>query len=110
MGRRPFKCYRYIKGKAFPKSRYNRAVPDPKLKYYDGGDKKADWRVYPLCIHLVSNEREQISSEALEACRIAFNKYLTTKINKDFHSKVRKHTWHVLRINKMLSCAGADRL
>lgn len=24
--------------------------------------------------------------------------------------KVRVHPWHVLRINKMLSCAGADRL
>jgi large subunit ribosomal protein L10e len=24
--------------------------------------------------------------------------------------RVRVHPWHVLRINKMLSCAGADRL
>ena len=110
MGRRPFKCYRYIQGKAYPKSRYNRAVPDPKLRFYDGGDKKANWDKYPICVHLVSDEREQISSEALEACRIAFNKYITTKIGKDFHFRVRKHPWHVLRINKMLSCAGADRL
>lgn len=27
-----------------------------------------------------------------------------------FHLRIRKHPWHVLRINKMLSCAGADRL
>lgn len=27
-----------------------------------------------------------------------------------FHFRVRVHPWHVLRINKMLSCAGADRL
>merc|ERR1719415_389034 len=27
-----------------------------------------------------------------------------------FHARVRPHPYHVLRINKMLSCAGADRL
>lgn len=58
MGRRPFKCYRYIKGKAYPKSRYNRSVPDPKLRFYDGGAKKAKWDQFPYCVHLVSNERE----------------------------------------------------
>jgi len=27
-----------------------------------------------------------------------------------FHMRVRMHPWHIIRINKMLSCAGADRL
>ncbi|VAH14994.1 unnamed protein product [Triticum turgidum subsp. durum] len=54
MGRRPARCYRQIKNKPYPKSRYCRGVPDPKIRIYDVG--------------------------------------------------------HVLRINKMLSCAGADRL
>jgi len=27
-----------------------------------------------------------------------------------YHLRIRVHPWHVLRINKMLSCAGADRL
>ncbi len=32
-------------------------------------------------------------------------------VGKDaFHLRVRTHPWHTLRINKMLSCAGADRL
>jgi len=32
-------------------------------------------------------------------------------VGKDaFHMRVRTHPWHTLRINKMLSCAGADRL
>merc|ERR1712046_421278 len=60
--------------------------------------------------HLVSDELEQVSSEALEACRIACNKYMTKNAGKDaFHMRVRVHPFHVLRINKMLSCAGADR-
>eukprot|EP00920_Eleutheroschizon_duboscqi_P011236 GHVT01026315.1.p1 GENE.GHVT01026315.1~~GHVT01026315.1.p1 ORF type:complete len:147 (+),score=29.67 GHVT01026315.1:1158-1598(+) len=28
----------------------------------------------------------------------------------NFHLRIRVHPFHVLRINKMLSCAGADRL
>jgi len=52
-----------------------------------------------------------ISGEALEAARIASNKYITKMGGKDsFHMRVRIHPYHVIRINKMLSCAGADRL
>jgi large subunit ribosomal protein L10e len=48
---------------------------------------------------------------ALEAARIACNKYITKMAGKDsFHLRIRAHPYHVLRINKMLSCAGADRL
>ncbi len=54
---------------------------------------------------------EQLSSEALEAARICVNKYITKMAGKDaFHLRVRVHPYHVIRINKMLSCAGADRL
>lgn len=56
-------------------------------------------------------EKENISSESLEAARIAANKYMVNNAGKDaFHLRVRVHPFHVLRINKMLSCAGADRL
>merc|ERR1711865_587314 len=65
MGRRPARCYRYCKNKPFPKSRYNRGVPDPKIRIFDLGRKKAGVDEFPFC---------------------------------------------VIRINKMLSCAGADRL
>ena len=52
-----------------------------------------------------------MTSEALEAARIAANKYMVKNAGKDtFHLRVRVHPFHVLRINKMLSCAGADRL
>ena len=58
----------------------------------------------------MSDELEQISSEALEAGRICANKYMVKNCGKDaFHLRVRVHPFHVLRINKMLSCAGADR-
>ncbi|KAI9203599.1 ribosomal protein L10e/L16 [Polychytrium aggregatum] len=111
MGRRPARCYRYQKNKPYPKSRYCRGVPDGKLRIYDLGRKKAGVDEFPLTIHLLSNELQQISSEALEAARICANKYITKNSGKDsFHMRMRVHPFHVLRINKMLSCAGADRL
>lgn len=111
MGRRPARCYRVIAGKPYPKSRYNRGVPDPKIRSYDIGHKRAHYDELPICINMVSKELEQITSEALEAARIAANKVLTTKTKKEgFHLRMRLHPFHVIRINKMLSCAGADRL
>jgi large subunit ribosomal protein L10e len=60
---------------------------------------------------MVSDEKQQLSMEALEAARIACNKYLVTNVGRDnYHIRVRPHPFHVLRVNKMLSCAGADRL
>jgi len=111
MGRRPARCYRYCKNKPYPKSRFCRGVPDAKIRIFDLGRKKARVDEFPLCVHLLSNEFEQISSEALEAGRICANKYLVKTCGKDaFHVRMRVHPFHVLRINKMLSCAGADRL
>merc|ERR1712139_680734 len=103
MGRRPARCYRFIKNKAYPKSRFCRGVPDPKLRIFDIGKKKAPCDDFPSCIHLVSLEKENVSSEALEAGRISCNKNMIKAAGKDnFHLKVRLHPYHVLRINKII--------
>lgn len=73
--------------------------------------KKAPVDMFPSCIHLVSWEKENVSSEALEAARVAAGRYMIKYAGKEaFHLRIRVHPFHVLRINKMLSCAGADRL
>nr|KJB74898.1 hypothetical protein B456_012G013400 [Gossypium raimondii] len=109
MGRRPARCYRQIKNKPYPKSRYCRGVPDPKIRIYDVGMKKKGVDEFPFCVHLVSWEKENVSSEALEAARIACNKYMAKFAGKDaFHLRVRVHPFHVLRINKMLSFRCKD--
>ena len=80
------------------------------IRIYDLGRKRASVDDFPFCVHMVSDEYEQLSSEALEAARICANKYITKTSGKDsFHMRIRVHPFHVLRINKMLSCAGADR-
>lgn len=52
-------------------------MPDPKIRIYDLGRKKAGVDEFPLTVHLLSDEYQQISSEALEASRICANKYIT---------------------------------
>eukprot|EP00750_Incisomonas_marina_P001308 INCI1110.2.p1 GENE.INCI1110.2~~INCI1110.2.p1 ORF type:complete len:232 (+),score=33.44 INCI1110.2:63-698(+) len=111
MGRRPARCYRYCNKKPYVRSRYCRGVPDAKIQIYEVGSKRAGVDEFPVCVHMVSNEREQISSEALEAARISCNKFMVKNAGKEsFHMRIRAHPYQVLRINKMLSCAGADRL
>ena len=110
MGRRPAHCYPYCKNQPYPKSRFCQGVPDAKIRIFDLGQKAAKVDEFPLCGHVVSDEYEQLSSEALEAARICANKYMVKSCDKDgFRIRVRLHTFHVIRINKM-SCAGADRL
>lgn len=47
MGRRPARCTRVIKGKPYIKSRFCRGVPDPKIRYFDLGNKKAVCEDFP---------------------------------------------------------------
>uniref|UniRef100_G3S8P5 Uncharacterized protein n=1 Tax=Gorilla gorilla gorilla TaxID=9595 RepID=G3S8P5_GORGO len=91
MGRRPVRCYRYC-------------VPDTIILIFDLGQKKAKVDEFPLCGHMVTGEYGRLSSEALET-------YMVKSCGKDgFHIRVQLHPFHVIFINKMLSCAGADRL
>lgn len=107
----PLPTLRFQKNKPFIKSRYCRGVPDPKIRIFDCGAKKAGVDFFPFVAHLVSDEKEQLTSCALEAARVCCNKYMIKYAGKDsFHIRIRVHPHHVIRQNKMLSCAGADRL
>ena len=64
-----------------------------------------------ICVNLVSKEKEQISSETLEAACVASNKIFLKKCKKEaYHLRVRVHPYHVVHIIKMLSCAREHRL
>mmetsp|Transcript_15846 Transcript_15846/g.15992 ORF Transcript_15846/g.15992 Transcript_15846/m.15992 type:complete len:215 (+) Transcript_15846:93-737(+) len=111
MGRRPARCVRFQKNKPYIKSRFCRGVPDAKIRIFDCGSKRAGVDQFPFVAHLMSDEKEQLTSAALEAARVACNKYMIKNAGKDsFHIRTRAHPFHVIRQNKMLSCAGADRL
>jgi large subunit ribosomal protein L10e len=105
---RPAKCYRIPKKRAYTRKEYMRGVPGSKITIFDMGDKMAD---FPLQVSLVAEEECQIRHNALEAARVSANRYLSKKIAKaGYHLRIRPHPHNVMRENKMMAFAGADRL
>jgi large subunit ribosomal protein L10e len=73
--------------------------------FWNGGDKSWIFKE-SFCGHK-SKVLDIIHSTIL----ITSSRYLVKVGGKEsFHLRVRAHPFHVVRINKMLSCAGADRL
>ena len=109
MGKRPARCYRYARGPANTRvGKYVRGVPDSRIRAYDTGNRKG---VYPVEIHLVAKENCQIRHTALEAARVAVNRHLQRNTGPDeYHMTIRIHPHHILRENKMMAVAGADRI
>ena len=70
----PARCYRQIKNKPYPKSRFCRGVPDPKIRIYDVGAKRAAVDMYPFCVHMARCGRPRIlvvSEASASSCLVS---------------------------------------
>lgn len=66
---------------------------------------------YDYKLELVANGVAQIRQNALEACRLAASKTLASEIGENsFLSVLKLYPHIILRENKMIATAGADRL
>ncbi len=90
------------KNKAFVK-----AVPNNKIVKFDMGDLKKD---FPKKVHIVSKQKLQLRHNALESARVLINRRLVKEFGQNYRFKLRLYPHHVLRENKMLTGAGADRM
>ncbi|PWV37395.1 MAG: 50S ribosomal protein L16 [Desulfurococcaceae archaeon] len=105
---RPARCYTQQKKPAYTRKEYIQGVPPPKITKYTMGNPKGE---YKYAVKLIATTRCVIRHNALEAARIAAHRYLSTTVGEDnFFLVVKKYPHHVLRENKMLAFAGADRL
>jgi large subunit ribosomal protein L10e len=67
--------------------------------------------IFEYSVELVATEESQISHNALEAARVAVNRYLLSRLGEDGYCfRVCTYPHHVVRENKMLAFAGADRI
>lgn len=109
MGKRPAHCYTKVRGPANTRTKkYVRGIPGSKIVMYDMGSKAKDFSVE---VHLINKEACQIRHMAIEATRQAVNRFLLKRVGREnFHFRVRTHPHHVLRENKMMAFAGADRM
>ena len=112
-GLRRFKCYRKItrpwtRQSKYKKKAYVKAAPVSQVVRYDMGEPK---KKYKFSLDLISRERIQIRHNALESARQVSNRRLELKLGRTgYHFKLRVYPHHVLRENKMLVGAGADRM
>jgi large subunit ribosomal protein L10e len=90
---------------------YIKTVPNSKIVKFKMGDVKGfETGKYPIVIKIVSKEGIQIRDNSIEAVRQYFNRFLQSNVGKEFYFEVKIYPHHILRENKMLTGAGADRM
>jgi large subunit ribosomal protein L10e len=99
--------YRHVKNRAYTRKKYARGFPPPKIVKFTMGDTKGTFEVEG---QLIGQERAQIRHSALEAARVATNRILMDKLINDYLMVVHPYPHIILRENKMIFGAHADRL
>lgn len=117
MPRRPWKCYRKLSNKAYVQKQkktgkmrrtYVTGVPETKLRHFTMGKRNNDFN---HVVKLTVNEIGQISDVAVEAARVAANRYMNKTLTpQNYFMKILLYPHHVIREHKMMAFAGADRL
>lgn len=100
--------YRTGKGMPYVRKDYIKGSPPPKITKFVMGDCLAN---FPVKVTLRPLNRVQVRHNAIEAARIATNKILADKLGETGYClRVRIYPHVVLRENKMMAFAGADRI
>jgi large subunit ribosomal protein L10e len=92
---------------AYTSKKYAPGAPNPKVARFTTGKSRPD---YDFTLKLVSDGRVQIRSNALEAARVAASKKVALLGEENFCLRVVTYPFVILRENKMIATAGADRL
>jgi large subunit ribosomal protein L10e len=100
--------YRQIKGQAYTRLKYIHGTPPPKISRFTMGDTKSN---FEYRISLVAQSPVQIRHNALEAARVSANKVLFDVLGETgYMIQLRVYPHVILRENRMIATAGADRL
>ena len=117
MGLRKGHCYSKVnkrpytrKSKVKSKS-YIKTVPPMKIAKFIMGDINGfNNKKYPVSVSLIAVNPVQIRDNAIEASRQLIHRHLEKKLKGAFYFAVSAFPHNVLRENKMLTGAGADRM
>jgi len=101
------KNYRTVKGQSYTRKEYVRGSPAPKITKFTMGDTKSK---FAYQASLIAQEEAQIRHNALEAARVASNRVLMDKLGNSYLLRVVPFPHAILRENKMIFGAHADRL
>ncbi len=101
------KNYRTAKGMPYTRKEYIGGFPPPKIVKFTMGDTKAKFEYQGL---LIAQKEAQVRHNALEAARIAVNRLLQEKLGSNYVLRILPYPHSILRENKMIFGAHADRL
>ncbi|MEM0453900.1 MAG: 50S ribosomal protein L16 [Sulfolobales archaeon] len=105
---RPGRCYKELKKPPYTRKDYISGIPQPKIVKFVMGNSRG---IFDFVVRLVSREDVQVRHNALEAARVMSHKYLSKYVgDENYLLIIRSYPHHVLRENKMMAFAGADRL
>jgi len=99
--------YREVKGAPYTRKEYIRGSPLSKITKFTMGDTKSK---FTYQASLIAREEAQIRHNALEAARVASNRVLMDKLGTSYVLRVVPYPHTILRENKMIFGAHADRL
>jgi large subunit ribosomal protein L10e len=99
--------YRHVKNRPYTRKEYAHGFPPPKIVKFTMGDTKTQFDIEG---QLIATERVQIRHCSLEAARVATNRILMDKLINDYYMVVHPYPHIILRENKMIFGAHADRL
>src|SRR5919198_6697679 len=99
--------YRETRGMPYVRREYIAGKPQIKIARFSSGQSSDN---YDFKLELLSTEKIQIRHNALEAARLAANKRMAQAGETSFFSMLRVYPHVLLRENKMIATAGADRL
>lgn len=99
--------YTPIRGQSYTRKEYIAGAPQPKIARFTMGNPNDS---YDHIFMLVSEEQAQIRHNALEACRVAVNKMAGIYGEGNYYLRIRVYPHVILKENKMIATAGADRL
>lgn len=100
------KNYRRIE-RPYTRNEFIHGAPQTRLAKHDYGVPRSS---YEYRVSVVSDMDVQIRDLALESARVTAGKEMSKKLGEDFYLVVKAHPHHVLRENKMIFGAHADRL
>ena len=100
--------YRTGNGQPYTRKEFIKGKPQIKIAKFSGGKRDGE---YDYCVQLLSNEKTQVRHMAIESARLAANKAIEQVAGEmGYFSTLRIYPHVLLRENKMIATAGADRL
>ena len=99
--------YRSGSGQSFTRKEFIKGKPQLLIKKFQGGKRGT----YRYRVQLLINENIQLRQGAIESMRLTANKTLEEKAGEaGYYSRLRVYPHNLLRENKQIATAGADRI